>query len=532
MIRLPYCAPFQRGIDMSEPQMSSELFRSLAQAQNDPIERVLAALPALPPVIRYYDEFDDCLRSISNPEDADSFEYAYDGSKGVFDFTRFEKAYGLLLKHVFGYVLGEDLSMSTVLHAVGGGLHISRDEMASVLVATPSGIQRLWVILRARNLPTTAYSCVKTVLRMLCRHRLNGWSESYLDFLSVLPWPARNAYAGVRSGDVFLSVDEEACIVRYLDGIVDQVAAESGSAEVALPPSLDEAGMLLCSYQFGMRPVQIAKLEMRNVRIWHEVSHSTPTVHLTLHMAKQKSKSKRKALTRRVKLEWAPIFASLHAKRQAEGAAGSARFFAVESAQDAGRQIARVVRTLIDSNDRGSPTDLRHTAAQRLVDAGASHEELAEFLGHSHIQTGLVYYDTSATHADRVNRALGASDIYRRVAKIAHDRFISPEELTLLKGEQQIAGVPHGIPIAGIGGCKSGQPACPYNPVTSCYGCRKFMPLHDKSMHERVLADMREIVVFFDQSSRGDTRSPAYLQLQRTIAEIQTVIEELEDDNR
>jgi regulator of sigma D len=58
------------------------------------------------------------------------------------------------------------------------------------------------------------------------------------------------------------------------------------------------------------------------------------------------------------------------------------------------------------------------------------------------------------------------------------------------------------------------------------------MPLHDRSMHEQVLAAMREVVVFFDQSSRGDTRSPAYLQLQRTIAEIQTVIEELEDNDR
>jgi hypothetical protein len=75
-----------------------------------------------------------------------------------------------------------------------------------------------------------------------------------------------------------------------------------------------------------------------------------------------------------------------------------------------------------------------------------------------------VYFRTSASHAERVNRALGASDIYRRVARIAHDRFISPEELAQLKGDQQIAGVPHGIPIAGIGGCTSGQLACPYNP--------------------------------------------------------------------
>ncbi|MEX3934590.1 hypothetical protein AB4Y32_22850 [Paraburkholderia phymatum] len=239
---------------MSGSQMPSELFRALDAAQNDPIEKVLAALPILPPVIRYYDEFDDCVRSIPDPEGSDSFEYMYDGSRGVFDFARFGRAYGLLLKHVFAFVLGEDLSMSTVLHAVGGGLHISRDDMASVLSATPTGILRLWKILRSRDMPTTAYSCVKTVLRMLCRHRLNGWSESYLEFLSALPWPAGDAYAGVRSGDAFLSVDEEASIVRYLDGIADQVATESGRAAGALPPALDEAGMLLCAYIGGLLP--------------------------------------------------------------------------------------------------------------------------------------------------------------------------------------------------------------------------------------------------------------------------------------
>lgn len=56
------------------------------------------------------------------------------------------------------------------------------------------------------------------------------------------------------------------------------------------------------------------------------------------------------------------------------------------------------------------------------------------------------------------------------------------------------------------------------------------MPVHDKQLHEKVLADMREIVLFFDGSSRGDIQSPAYLQLQRTIAEIQTVIAELDGD--
>lgn len=35
---------------------------------------VVSRLPALPPVIRYYDEFDDATRSIPAPADATVFE--------------------------------------------------------------------------------------------------------------------------------------------------------------------------------------------------------------------------------------------------------------------------------------------------------------------------------------------------------------------------------------------------------------------------------------------------------------------------
>ncbi|WP_019102001.1 hypothetical protein, partial [Chromobacterium haemolyticum] len=167
----------------------------------------------------------------------------------------------------------------------------------------------------------------------------------------------------------------------------------------------------------------------------------------------------------------------------------------------------------------------------RLVDAGASQEELAEFMGHTDITTGLVYYRSSANQAELVNKALGLSTIYSRVAKIAHDKFISPDELAELKDEQQIAGVPHGITIAGIGGCSSGQPLCPSNPILACYGCHKFMPIREIGVHEQVLSDFRDIVQFFHQSSRGDKESPAYLQLQRTISSVQAIIDELREES-
>jgi hypothetical protein len=229
-------------------------------------------------------------------------------------------------------------------------------------------------------------------------------------------------------------------------------------------------------------------------------------------------------------LDDAPIFLMLEDHGRSRGLDGSTRLFGVNSSAEAQSRIAKLMKSLTGANH--SANGLRHSAAQRLVDAGANHEELAEFMGHSDVRTGLVYYEASSTQAERVNKALGLSTIYRAVAKIAHDRFISSDELTRLKDDQQIAGVPHGMPISGIGGCTSGQPACPYNPITSCYGCRKFMPVHDKAVHERVLVDFRSVVTLFQQSSRGDANSPAYLQLQRTINDVKVVIDELEGGDR
>lgn len=497
---------------------------------SDVLARLCASLPRLPSVLRYYDEFDDTIRSINNPEDQTIFELLLNGTRTRLEFARLGPECSFIFKHVFAFILVHDLSAKTASTYLVSVHHLTPVDVSALVAAGPTRIGPVWKALRARDLPMGAYFAAKYLLHLLCAYRLHGWSSDYADYISTtLPLPVKDKHASVRSGDVFLSADEEALIVRHLDDVVERLMQD----DIFRPSKneLADAGMLLCSYQFAMRPIQIAMLDVRHVRIWNDEVYGHPTVHLTFHMAKQRSSGKRIPMTRRVKTEWTPLFVEGKARLDTEGIAGSARFFQVESSREVGNRISKLVRKLLDSDDIGTATDLRHTAAQRLVDAGASHEELAEFLGHAHTVTGLVYYATSASHAERINHALGVSAVYQRVAKIAHDRFISAEELAQLKGEQQIAAVPHGIPIAGIGGCTSGQQVCPYNPVTSCYGCRKFMPVRDKSLHEGVLADMREVVLFFDGSSRGDTRSPAYLQLQRTIAEIQTVIDEFEESD-
>jgi integrase len=527
-IASPSFAPSRENVRMSQSTASLEPIIQSAGA-DEPVHQVIARLPPLPSVIRYYDEFDDTARAIRNPADTDKFEVWINGTRTYIDFGRLEKrGDGTLLKHLFTFLLAQDLSIQGINGYIQALSSLTHEDITQIVTAGPTLIGTVWARLRARNLHHLAYPGVKGILRLLCQHRLNGWSNDFRAYLaSNLPLPAGDKYASVRTGTAFLSIDEEAAIVRYLDEMASSIASDGA----AVPPTqLADACMLLCAFQFAMRPVQIAKLTVRNMRVWKGADDGRPAVHLTFHMAKQKTNTTRRPLTRRIKQEWAQLFLALQAVRQSQNMDGADRLFRVASSKETQERLGKLLNSLLGGNHVA--TDLRHAAAQRLVDAGANHEELAEFMGHSDVRTGLVYYEASSTQAERVNKALGLSTIYRAVAKIAHDRFISSDELTRLKDDQQIAGVPHGMPISGIGGCTSGQPACPYNPITSCYGCRKFMPVHDKAVHERVLGDFRSVVTLFQQSSRGDVNSPAYLQLQRTINDVKVVIEEVEDDNQ
>jgi hypothetical protein len=56
------------------------------------------------------------------------------------------------------------------------------------------------------------------------------------------------------------------------------------------------------------------------------------------------------------------------------------------------------------------------------------------------------------------------------------------------------------------------------------------MPVNDIAIHNQVLSDLRTVVNFFHNASRGEDASPAYAQLRRTIDNVDAVITELEAD--
>jgi integrase len=413
------------------------------------------------------------------------------------------------------------MAASTVGNYVDALAQVSLIDIIELVECEPDGARTIWDRLRAKspkNRYVHTFIALKALLRFSAERKVGAWSPVYLTFISSsLPLPPKDKYAAVRSGDVFITIEDESALVRWIEG-------RAKSARDLTSESLIDTALVICSYQFAMRPKQIGALRRRDCRVLADAG-GEKSVHLTFRMLKQRTATlKQMRLVRRVKREWAPIFSEIF--NRFENQEGDAHLFGYSDASSIAHRLGALISEVTKSH--WTATDLRHSGAMRLVDAGASAEELAEFMGHSSLETGLIYYDTSATQAERVNQALGISETYRQVAKIGAARFISVKELAQLKGDEQVAGVPHGIPLAGIGACATGQPACPFNPVTACYGCPKFMPVSDMSIHTEALKGFRGVVSFFYSTSRGESASPAYLQLKRTISEIQSVINELE----
>ncbi len=487
-------------------------------------ETIAFEVPDVPSIVRYYDEFNDRTLSINNPRDADVWSLSVTGSNLSLDFERLHPDIRKPIKCWAAFLI-QTLAPATVAVYYSSLQKVTHEDLCSILNSEPTEINHTWKALLTRGYTNFQLTSLKSILYFLCRLNLGSWSAEYLDFLITLPFLSVDKFAAVRTGEVFLSVDEEAVLVSHFDETSQRI---SHRPDLISNSELLSITILICSFQFGMRPMQIGMLQMRDVRIWKDIEGEHQSVHLTFKMIKQRTSSKSLPLTRKVKNDWAPLFVELFDRDCKLGLSGTDRFFNVQSAKDVARIIIEATNRLLPISR--SATELRHTAAQRLVDAGANQEELAEFMGHSDKDSGLVYFQTSPNQAERVNSALGISKIYQQVAKIAHDRFIDYDELSALKGEQQIGAAPHGIPIAGIGGCSIGQPECPSNPVTACYGCRKFMPLHDAEMHRKVLADFRGVVKFFSEASKGDFNSPAYVQLKRTISSVQSIIAEIEGE--
>lgn len=491
------------------------------------IERVTSKLPPLSPVVKYYDDFANQMHSLRDLGDAEHISLALDGHLHPISFIEFGPAKHVI-RHVFADWLDRhDLHYVTILFRSVLS-YLSRRGLASLLeliTSPPFDARSHWNTFVLAEVSARESWSLRAVLHSLCRLNIGHWTPAAASIIRSLKSPKVDKYRVVRVGDCFLPLDHQALIVDHIDNMC---AALANDPEAVDGNDLRDVCMLVMSYQYAFRPGQIARIELADVRLF-----STGAVHVAVLLIKQKDNSKRIRVTRRIKREWGPLFNELVKRRengallQEEGVPPRLLFGLTPPS------VSRAIMDLTEemTGEAWSPTDLRHTAAQRLADGGISHAGLTEFMGQTSDRIANVYFDKSPAQAQRINEALAISPIYANVAKIAKTKTIDKTMLLGLPPEKQIGGVPHGIPIAGIGGCDLGQNLCMKNPVVACYTCSRFMPVNDPEIHEEVLHSLRPVVTQFAVASRNNQQSPAYAQLKGTLDAVRRVVEDLQSNN-
>jgi integrase len=471
-------------------------------------------LPLLPTLVRYFDDFEDKYHTIKNPHD-DIWRVQADGNKGLFKFELLPTQYVETFKHI-AIDMFAGLDATSAISRMHQILRFP-EPVIMAIQSSPQDFREYW----NHNVYSWSYTIAvanKAAVHSLCRLGIGAWEQDLRNFVVLLPSPKQDIYKSVRQHECFIPLSHQALIIDYLDDLSAQVRAAC-TVGVA---TLRDACLMILSHQLGARPGQIARIRTEDVR-----TYSSETFHIGLPMGKQRGSEKMRLVIRRVRAEWALIFQAYidaSARKIISNNTPANLFFRLTPAA-----VSVAISTLAErlTGQYWTPTDFRHSAAQRLADAGTSHVSLSEFMGHTTTQVATVYFDASPAQAERINQALALSPIYANVATIAKTQFIDKVALLQLPQSHHIGGVPHGIPIAGIGGCSMGQSICTKNPVLSCYTCRKFLPLSDAEIHESVVASLQPVVMQFAQASRHNEESPAYTQLRRMLESASQVVTDI-----
>lgn len=485
------------------------------------IPRVDTSRLFIPNIIRYHDEFSGKLRTIESKNA--NWQVLIDGRKAIVEWHKYQNDAQKILKSFVSWAFNK-YDPSTLL----GFLNVLQSKKTETeywltQLSHPASAKTIWENYGYNQLIEPLPFVLRAVAEFLCEMSLFGWTTDDINYVSGWKWFSPRKKSSVEHGAGYYLLDnEDEKILRYFDKI--------SSAQNVDYVRLRSALALYFSYAFGLRPIQIASLTEEDVAI-HFIG-GAQIAHVTFYQAKQRS-GKKEPIFRKIKREWCSIMvdyvqSSERHNEERSDAVHHRSLFNLTPYQVS--DLICLTSELIIGR-RVTPTLFRHVAAQRMADLGMSQLELAEFLGHSVIDTCLVYFENSATQSEVVNRALGLSPIFKKVEEISKHRFLEDEELNDLPEDQQIGGAAHGIILAGIGGCAIGQSLCQLSPAISCYTCPKFLPIHKASIHKAVAKDLGKVVSKFEQSGRSDHSNPAYTQLSTTMSNILSIIETIEKPN-
>lgn len=269
-----------------------------------PFLEAIAALPPLPRVIVCEDGFGERNWSI-RPEDTEkSIALVCDGQSLNIDLLKFAPRIRPLIRYFTIHSLMSK-AMKTVYTDVWGLYPVPAETIEAVATATPVDLRLAWPAY-VDGQPYYVQAALKLFVFFLCNVGFAAWSPLYRDFAGrALVTAKKDSYAVVRSGAAFLSVHEESSLVRW----IDDTALNPSTLELQ---ELELVCLVVCSYQFGMRPRQLSLLRLRDVSTRQSAEDASYIVHIDFRLLKQRDATLAKLpLIRKVKREWAPLFVQL-----------------------------------------------------------------------------------------------------------------------------------------------------------------------------------------------------------------------------
>lgn len=473
----------------------------------------LAEVPPPPVIVRYYDDFARTQRTLRTDSE-NGWVVEHNGAQ-------VSLALRLESSPILGFVklaLVEALTNLATATTIGyhGVYNRLPPELMTAIVqhllsGSPMTFRQRWIVEFRDRLTRQQAVAVRHLARTACRLELGEWRNSDLSLVRELPGHYLDKYAGILDGSAFLSVKARSLIIEFIDSVSREI--QEGQRRRS---RIRDAAILAIAFQYGLRTKQIASIEPEDLKFF-----GNGALHIRIGLIKQRGAKVGRTVTRRVQQGWVSIFAAWVEVRPPD----AIKLFGLRPDQ-LGELIQELTSDLTGTGY--TSRDLRHTAAQRLVDGGASRESVSEFLGHTDTTAADVYFTSSPTQGALVNAALGYSPTYQAVAAAGRGDLITATQLLKRPLDEQVSGMPHGIPVSGIGACTSGQSQCRRNPVLACYTCHKFLPVSDAALHRGVLEDLRGVVRSFDQPEKFDRVSGAMTQLRATLEAIEAVVGETE----
>lgn len=480
----------------------------------------------LPKIIRFHraDKFDSKYININS----DIWDFNYSGRRIVLDFSQFNKNEIKLLKYfLVNFIqVNTPSKLDSKLQVFNYAIKYFRDKKIKF---NYKDFKKLLIDLAKIN-NTSYYYDLKFLVRLLF---LENFSQFNLDQEYELEFIERpKAF----NSNLYYQEYEDRIDYPVIT-MIQQGFAKLNYNFILKPDSIKDqtlfnASILGLVYVSGLRPVQLSKLSVQDIK--QDTTRDMDGFHrysILIPYAKQ-ARYVHEKIAIKLPEEVAEIIIAyikrykLHPNDKLfDMGENSARFcslainaqlfdFAPEAYQAAVRSGEMI-------QQKYSYSDFRHHVGYSLAMAGSSAEEIAYILGHSSVVTARHYIFSTPELAQIRAQALGRNSLYKQmIAMLLTGRLGYKNKWKKKKVLGNIGSKIH----YDIGGCSYVE-KCLFQPVRNCYGCMYFHPFIDAD-HENVLKSIQEEINDLIRLSDGIgvSRNPLIRVHESTKFEIESVI--------